>query len=131
MELGIRARLGVSATLLAAAVLVTSLAAPVAGAAEASSKATVVATGFNKPRGLSVGPGGNVYVAEGGKGGTRSTVGECRQAAGAGPYTGGFTGRISVVDSAGKRTTLARRLPSSQTNPGLGSLISGVADVDF
>ena len=43
-----------------------------------------------------------------------------------GPYTGGFTARISRVSPDGKRSTVVDRLPSSQTSPALGSLVSGV-----
>lgn len=92
---------------------------------------TVFATGFDNPRGLKFGPDGYLYVAEGGLGGTNSTVGECDTVPDVGPYTGGMTGRISRVSHAGVRSTVAENLPSSQTNPGSGSLVSGVADVAF
>jgi len=64
-------------------------------------------------------------------GGTTSTVGICDQVPDAGPYTGGFTSRISKIDEHGNRTTVVDNLPSSQTNPTLGSLVSGVADIAF
>jgi hypothetical protein len=92
----------------------------------------VVATGLNDPRGLKFGPDDNLYVAEGGIGGTNSTSGQCTQVPGAGPYTGSDTGsRISKIDPYGVRTTVADHLPSSITGPGGGNAISGVADVEF
>jgi hypothetical protein len=93
---------------------------------------SVFASGLNNPRGLKWGPDGNIYVAEGGAGGTLSTIGICPQVPGAGPYTGGFTSRVLKISADGSTITpVAENLPSSQTNPGLGSLVSGVADVAF
>src|SRR5439155_20737299 len=94
---------------------------------------TFFASGFNNPRGLTFGPGGNLYVAEGGLGGSHSTVGRCRQAAGAAaPYTGSSHSRvlggcIAKVTTSGNVSTVVKALPSSQTSPALGSLVSGVS----
>lgn len=109
---------------------VVALALVGAGMAQ-SSNVSIYATGLNNPRGLTFGQDGILYVAEGGAGGTTSTVGLCTQVPDVGPYTGGFTARISRVSPDGVVTTVADHLPSSQTNAAQGSLVSGVADVAF
>ncbi len=103
------------------------------GVARAQSNVSVLADGLNNPRGLIFGPDGNLYVAEGGAGGDLSTTpADCPQVPlPVGPYTGGFTARISKINAAGQRTTVVDNLPSSQTSPALGNLASGVADVAF
>jgi hypothetical protein len=48
-----------------------------------------------------------------------------------GPYSGGFTASISKIDATGHRTIVASGLPSDQSSPPTGGLVSGVADVAF
>lgn len=93
---------------------------------------TVYATGFNNPRQLKFGPDGNLYVAEGGPGGTGSTVGQCDQVVfPVGPYKGSATGgRISKVVN-GVRTTVTDHLPTSSANEIIGGDVEGVADIDW
>jgi hypothetical protein len=113
------------------ALLLASGSSPTARAQGPSENVTVFATGLNNPRGLKFGPDGKLYVAEGGMGGSVSTVGVCDQVPDVGPYTGGFTSRISKIDENGNRTTVVDNLPSSQIIASQGSLVSGVADVAF
>lgn len=89
---------------------------------------SVFATGLNNPRGLKFGPDGNLYVAEGGIGGSDPA---CVVVHAVGPYTGNPTNsQVSRIVN-GLPTPVGGPLPSSQTSPDSGSLISGVCDIAF
>jgi hypothetical protein len=94
---------------------------------------TVFAKGFNNPRGLKFGANGYLYVAEGGTGGTNSTIGLCEQVPfPVGPYKGSPTGgRISKINRSGVRTTVTDQLPSCQNNELVGGDIVGASAIAF
>jgi sugar lactone lactonase YvrE len=128
-----RVSLVASGALAALGALVFAVDGPAAGSA-LSPNVTVLASGLNNPRGLTFGPDGNLYIAEGGTGGASSTTpGQCAQVvAPVGPYHGGFTARIlKLAPTGGTPTVVASGLPSSQTSPALGNLMSGIAALSF
>lgn len=106
-----------------------------ASQSRSSAVATVFATGLVNPRGLTFGPDGKLYVAEGGYPVAPTTeapagLGGLCSAGGNGPgdYFGSPTGsRISRIDAKGHVETFVDGLPSSEAD----GLASGVADVAF
>jgi hypothetical protein len=81
----------------------------------------VVARGLDNPRGLAFGPGGELYVAEAGRGGP------CRgDAMTGGPLCTGGSGAITVVEF-GRQWRVAPGLPSLASPAGAGA--SGPSDV--
>ncbi len=105
-----------------------------AGGAPPQAVVTVFASGLNNPRGLKFGPDGDLYVAEGGLGGSDlpPSTPDCTTPPSVGPYHGSPVGsRISRFDRHGRQTTVVDNLPSSQTNEATGHLVSGVADIAF
>lgn len=122
MSRGLIARLVIPAIAVAA-----SITPPVINA-QLSSNAKVVASGLEAPRGLAFGPGGELYVAEAGTGGS-NPGGNCEQVPPpVGPYTGGLTARVSKFDRHWNRTTVVSGLPS--TVDAMGHL-SGAAALVF
>jgi hypothetical protein len=110
-----------------AAILVCSISS---SWAQPSPNVSPFASGLEYPRGLKFGPDGYLYVAEAGAGGTMSTAGLCDQVQFVpGPYTGGYSSRISKISPDGQTvTTVADNLPSAIE--ALGDVI-GIADVAF
>ncbi len=102
---------------------------PAGSVSKSGVQRTVFASGLLFPRGLRFGPDGNLYVAEAGMGGTMSTDGQAVQVIPpVGPYTGGFTARISKINRAGERSTVVDGLPSAVNQV---HDVLGVADVEF
>jgi hypothetical protein len=123
----------IAALAIAVPTAVTAAGAPTVVRGAAAPTVEIYATGFNNPRGLRFGPDGALYVAEGGPGGTASTVGRCEQVPpDIGPYTGAARGgRVTRIDSGGNKTTVTDRFPSSETSANSGHLTSGPSDIAF
>jgi hypothetical protein len=116
-----------------AAASVTLVSSSLPTAALTTPGVTIVTSGLENPRGLKFGPDGQLYVAEGGLGGSNTTSSsQCQQVPPpVGPYSGGTTARISKINpQSGSRTTVIDGLPSSQT-AAAASFVSGVGDISF
>jgi hypothetical protein len=115
---------------------VLAIAAALAPAGEAAADPVrpfeVFATGLDNPRGLTFARGHRLLVAEAGRGGSNSTVGLCEQVPPpTGPFTGGPTGRVSMINRHGVRSTVSDGLASGQTTPMTGSDVVGPEEVVF
>lgn len=125
----------IGATFLSGALMSAPAAAGAPSQSHPSAVATVFATGLVNPRGLTFGPDGKLYVAEGGYPVAPLTEavaglgGPCSAGAnGPGNYFGSSTGsRISRINAKGEVETYVDGLPSSEAE----GLASGVADVAF
>ncbi|CAA9465602.1 MAG: hypothetical protein AVDCRST_MAG65-251 [uncultured Solirubrobacteraceae bacterium] len=115
--------------------VVASLVAGLAVAAITASTAAaqelkVVTGGLANPRGMSFGPGGHLYVAESGRGGS----GRCVSGPEGGEVCVGATGAITRVDvSNGRQRRIVARLPSLAVQEGAdrGANATGPNDVSF
>jgi hypothetical protein len=113
-------RRGVAVALLSAGVL--GLPATAANAATPAARPWTVASGLDNPRGIAVGPHGELFVAEAGRGGS----GPCRSGPEGGEVCYGASGAITeIVRSAPHR--IVRALPSLAA-PG-GAQAIGPSDV--
>lgn len=120
-------RIGIAA--IGAALVFAGVSMPATAARNAD--AQVVLSGLNDPRGLTFGPGGDLFIAEAGSGGsTLSTAGRCAQVQPpVGPILGGASARVLRLSSGGALTTVAGNLPSAEASPLIGGDKQGVADV--
>ena len=90
----------------AAGLIVGGMAIPASTTAHEPWK--VVASGLDNPRHLAFAPGGDLYVAEAGRGGTAP----CVQHPGLGLFCLGFTGAVTRVSDKGRDKRVVKGLPS-------------------
>jgi hypothetical protein len=120
-----RARRAVSSSL--AIAVAVALGAAATAAAQAPQ---VVTSGLDNPRGLTIGPGGDLFVAEAGKGGG----GPCIVAGEGGEQCAGPTGALTRVDPVtGAKSSLLDGLPSlaTQSGPDAQHDSTGPQDISF
>jgi hypothetical protein len=117
---GIR-RLPVLAVTVAAA-LVGSFAT--AGAASAQTTTTVVASGLDNPRDLAFTPGGKLYLAEAGHGGS-----ECIPGGEQGTLCVGFTSSIAQITPGGVHTVVSGLVSTASPDGTSASGIDGISAV--
>ena len=112
--------------------------------AHEGARISVIASGLHDPRGMSFGPGSELYVAEAGTtqgvfvpppppliDPASQTRTRCFVDWPVGPATPGYTGRISKVSASGKVVVVASGLPSFATNTLIGGDRMGVSAVAF
>jgi hypothetical protein len=123
----VKLRLGLILTLVASVGAALAV-APGAAAAHSSKNHTarlkVVATGLDNPRGIAIGPGGVLLVAEAGRGGP----GPCIPGLGGGTLCLGATGAITAVRN-GHQRRIVSGLPSL-ADPGMTEVL-GPHDIVF
>lgn len=108
---------------LALAAGVLAIAAPAASAGAPGPQ--VIATGLDNPRGLDFGLGGELWVAEAGRGGSDCTLENPE--GGAGCF--GKTGAITKIDKRGNKKRVVSNLPSVASQS--GNEASGPSDISF
>jgi hypothetical protein len=86
-------------------------------AAAPKAKFTTVASGFDNPRGLTIGEDGKLYVAEAGKGGPKCIPG----GPGGGNLCPGLTSAISVITEGGAHHRIVSGLASISDTGGFGA----------
>ena len=100
------------------AIVLAGFVLAISGIVDADSSEPTVshyATGLTNPRGLTFGPDGHLYVAEAGIGGSLTAAGgpDCPVIPNIyGPFTAGYSGRVTRVLADGTTETVADNLPS-------------------
>jgi len=105
-------------------VMVVGVGAGTSSAAPKTGQFTVVASGFDNPRGLTFGQDGQLYLAEAGKGGPN-----CVSGGGGGSICPGLTSAISVISPNGSHHRVVSGLASISDVGGFGA--TGLDGVSF